>query len=64
MKFVAIINLKEKKPEDRVITFITMDPGPVPPVIHPAGEDEPKDALPERLRSYPKRLRKPKPKPS
>ena len=63
MKFVAIIDGK-KTGEDRIITFIHDDPGPLPPIVPPPGPDEPKDALPERLRSYPKRLRKPRPKPS
>jgi hypothetical protein len=49
VKFVAIINLNEKKPEDRVITFITNDPGPVPPVIPPDEPDIPKDTEPPKV---------------
>ncbi len=48
MKFIAIIDGKKEKPEDRVIAYITNDDGPVPPVIHPEGEDEPKDTEPPK----------------
>jgi hypothetical protein len=48
MKFVAIIDGK-KKGEGRIITFITDDPGPVPPVIAPPEPDEPKDTEPPKV---------------
>jgi len=54
MKFVALIDLTKKNPEERVITFVTHDPGPVPPLVKPPDPDEPKDTEPP----------KPKPKPS
>jgi hypothetical protein len=49
LKFVAIIDGKAKTPEERVITFITDDPGPVPPVIKPPEPDEPKDTEPPKV---------------
>ena len=53
MKFVAIINGK-KTGDDRIITYITDDSGPAPPVIDPPDPEEPKDTEPP----------KPGPKPS
>jgi len=48
MKFVAIIDLTKKKPEERVVTFIHDEPGPLPPIIHPEDEDEPKNGEPPK----------------
>lgn len=48
MKFVAIIDGK-KTGDDRIITYITDDHGPVPPVIPPPEPDEPKDAEPPKV---------------
>jgi hypothetical protein len=35
MKFVAIIDLTKKKPEERIVTFVHDEPGPLPPFIEP-----------------------------
>lgn len=48
MKFVAIVNRKAKKDEDRIISYITDDCGPIPPVIRPEDEDEEKDTEPPK----------------
>jgi hypothetical protein len=42
MKFVAIIDPK-KTGEDRIVSFIYKEPGPLPPIIDPANPEEPKD---------------------
>lgn len=47
-KFVAIIDLTKKKPEDLIVTFITNEPGPVPPIVDPSEPDEPKDGEPPK----------------
>jgi hypothetical protein len=46
MKFVALIDLTKKKPEERIITFMHDEPGPVPPLINPPEPDQPKDMPP------------------
>jgi hypothetical protein len=46
MKFVAIIDIKKKNPEERIITFMHDEPGPLPPIVSPPEPDEPKDMPP------------------
>jgi len=48
MKLVILIDLKKKKPEEQIVTFMHNEPGPLPPIIHPEGEDEPKDGEPPK----------------
>ena len=48
MKLVTIINLKKKKPEGRIVTFIHNEPGPLPPIVVPEDEDEAKDGGPPK----------------
>lgn len=43
MKFVALIDLSKKKPEDRIVTFLYDGPGPVPPIVDPENPGEAKD---------------------
>lgn len=59
-KFILRINGKTLKYD----TFFYNEPGPVPPIVDPEEPETPKDTLPERLRSYPKRIRKKRPRPS
>ena len=53
MKFVAIIDGK-KNGADRITTFRYDEPGPLPPILHPEGEDKPKDTEPPKPETDPK----------
>ena len=48
MKLIILIDLKKKKPEERIVTFMRNEPGPLPPIIVPEDEDEPKNGAPPK----------------
>ena len=48
MKLVILIDLKKKKAEERIVTFMHNEPGPLPPIIVPEDEDEPKNGAPPK----------------
>jgi len=48
MKFVVLFDPTKAKPEDRLITFRHDEPGPIPPIITPVEEDNPKDTEPPK----------------
>ena len=48
MKLVILIDLKKKKPEERIVTFMHNEPGPLPPIVTPDNEDEAKNGGPPK----------------